>query len=351
MPAMRIDLRSDTVTTPTPEMRKAMAAAEVGDDVYGEDPTVRRLEERAAGLLGKEDGLYVPSGTMGNLVSVMTHVARGNEVVLEAEAHIYYYEVGGLCVVAQAVPRLISGENGTFTPEMLAAALRAPNVHFPLPVLLCLENTHNRAGGAVWPQDRFDAVADAAHQAGLAVHLDGARVFNAATYLGRPAAEVACKADTVMFCLSKGLAAPVGSCLVGPKDWIARARKNRKIVGGGLRQVGVLAAAGLVALDTMIERLADDHANARTLAAGLSEIKGLGVDAAGVQTNMVMCYVDGLGITAPDFSKRLTAKGILTNAVDPRKVRFVTHKDVSASDIGLALKVIAEVAAEARAAA
>lgn len=348
---MRVDLRSDTVTTPTPEMRKAMAAAEVGDDVYGEDPTVRRLEEKAAALLGKEDGLFVPSGTMGNLVAVMTHAARGNEVIVEAEAHIYYYEVGGMAVVAQAIPRTIPGERGTFTPEKLGAALRATNIHFPVPVLVCLENTHNRAGGAVWPQDLFDAVASAAHKAGLAVHLDGARVFNAAIYLGRPASEIAKSADSVMFCLSKGLSAPVGSCLVGTKDWIVRARKNRKTVGGGMRQAGVIAAAGLVALDTMIDRLGEDHANARALAEGLANISGLGVDLEMVQTNMVMCYVDGLGVTAPEFSKRLAEKGVLANAADPRKVRFVTHKDVSAADINKTLAATAEVAKEAHPAA
>ncbi len=344
---MRIDLRSDTVTNPTPEMRKAMAAAEVGDDVYGEDPTVRRLEERAAALLGKEAGLFVPSGTMGNLVAVMTHTSRGSEIILEAEAHIYYYEVGGLAVVAQVLPRTIPGDRGTFTPEMLAAVLRAPNIHFPVPALVCLENTHNRAGGAVWPQERLDAVAAAAHQAGLAVHLDGARIFNAATYLGRPAAEIARSADSVMFCLSKGLSAPVGSVLVGRKDWIARARKNRKIVGGGLRQAGVIAAAGLVALDTMIERLAEDHANARILAEGLADIGRLAVDLESVQTNMVMCRVDGLGLDAPEFARRLGEKGVLVNAVDPRKVRFVTHKDVGTSDVKAALAVIAGVAREA----
>ncbi len=345
---MPIDLRSDTVTTPTPEMRKAMAAAEVGDDVYGEDPTVRRLEEKAAALLGKEDALYVPSGTMGNLVSVMTHTSRGSEIILEAEAHIYYYEVGGLAVCAQVLPRTIAGKNGTFTADDLASALRAPNIHFPVPALVCLENTHNRAGGAVWPMDQFEAVVAAAHKAGLAVHLDGARLFNAATYLGRPAAEIVKNVDSVMFCLSKGLAAPIGSVVVGRRDWIVRARKNRKIVGGGMRQAGVIAAAGLVALDTMIGRLSEDHANARKLAEGLAAVRGLEVDLAGVQTNMVMCRVSGLGLPAPEVAKRLAAKGVLANAVDPLRLRFVTHKDVSSADVGKALGLIAEVAREAR---
>jgi len=343
---MRIDLRSDTVTTPTPEMRRAMASAEVGDDVYGEDPTVRRLEEKAAELLGKEAGLYVPSGTMGNLVAVMTHTSRGSEVILEAESHIYYYEVGGLAVVAQTLPRLIPGRRGCFGPEDLAAALRTPNIHFPTPTLVCLENTHNRAGGAVWSPDLFDAVARAAHAAGLAVHLDGARIFNAAVRLGRPAAELVQEADSVMFCLSKGLAAPVGSVLVGTRDFIARARKNRKIVGGGLRQAGVLAAAGLVALETMVDRLAEDHANARRLAEGLAGIPGLGVDLDGVETNMVMCSVEGLGVAAPDFARCLASKGVLVNAVDVRRLRFVTHKDVDAADIDRALTLVAEAARE-----
>ena len=348
---MRIDLRSDTVTTPTPEMRKAMAAAEVGDDVYGEDPTVRKLEEKGATLLGKEDGLYVPSGTMGNLVAIMTHTARGNEIILEAESHIYYYEVGGLAVVAQVLPRLIAGRRGAFGPETLRATLRAPNIHFPIPALLCLENTHNRAGGAVWPPAEFEATAQAAHKAGLAVHLDGARIFNAAVFLSCTASELAREVDSVMFCLSKGLSAPVGSVLVGRKDFIARARKNRKVLGGGLRQAGVIAAAGLVALETMVDRLAEDHANAQTLATGLANTAGLRVDLEGVQTNMVMCFVDGLGVPAPEFARRLGEKGVLTNAVDAKKVRFVTHKDVSGADIGQALSVIAAVAGETRAGA
>jgi threonine aldolase len=327
-----------------------MAAAEVGDDVYGEDPTVRRLEETAAALLGKEAGLYVPSGTMGNLVAVMTHTRRGSEVILEAEAHIYYYEAGGMAVCAQVLPRTLAGLHGLLTPEDVLAAVRAPNLHFPPPALLCLENTHNRAGGTVWPEAQFNAVAQTGRQAGLAVHLDGARIFNAAACLGRPAAELVREADSVMFCLSKGLAAPVGSVLVGREDWIALARRNRKIVGGAMRQAGVIAAAGLVALETMIDRLAEDHANARTLAEGLAEVEGITVDLDLVQTNMVMADVSGLRLSASAFAGMCASRGVLANAVDVRRVRLVTHKDVTAEDVARAMEILAATAREVRAA-
>lgn len=339
---MRIDLRSDTVTTPTPEMRTAMAEAEVGDDIYGEDPTVARLEATAASILGKEAGLYVPSGTMGNLVALMTHVPRGGEILLEAEAHIYFYEAGGLAVAAQAMPHLIQGQRGLFTPDMLQAALRPANLHFPPPALVCLENTHNRAGGTVWPMAQLNAVAETAHQAGLGVHLDGARIFNAALALGVSAADIARPVDSVMFCLSKGLSAPVGSVLAGTKPWIERARRNRKIVGGAMRQAGVIAAAGLVALEHMVERLAMDHANARLLALGLAEVTGLEVDLEWVQTNIVMCDVSGLGVGAPDLARGLAQRGVLVNAVDSRRLRFVTHREVGREDVELALSEIRE---------
>jgi len=344
---MRIDLRSDTVTTPTPAMRKAMAEAEVGDDVYGEDPTVRRLEERAAELLGKEAGLYVPSGTMGNLVAVMTHAPRGGEILVEAEAHVFYYEAGGIAVCAQAIPLTIKGERGFLTPGSVRAALRPSDMHFPPSRLLCLENTHNRAGGTVWPLEQLHAVCDTAHEAGLAVHLDGARIFNAAAYLGRQAAEIASRADSVMFCLSKGLAAPVGSLLVGTRAWIERARRNRKIVGGAMRQAGVIAAAGLVAFEEMIGRLGEDHANARTLGEGLAGTTGFRVDLQWVQTNIVMADVAGTGLPAPEMAARLAEEGVLVNAVDPRRLRFVTHKDVDAGDITRALAAVRRVAAAA----
>lgn len=275
-----VDLRSDTVTKPSPEMRRAMAEAEVGDDVYGEDPTVRELEETGAALVGQEAGLFVPSGTMGNQVAVLTHTRRGDEVFLEAESHIYYYEVGDIAALAGAQPRPIPGSRGRFTAADLRAAVREPNIHYPNPRLVCLENTHNRAGGAVWRPEEVDAVVEAAHELGLAIHLDGARLFNAAVALGLPAARLARGVDSVMFCLSKGLGAPVGSLLCGPAEWIERARKERKRLGGGMRQAGILAAAGLWALRHNVERLAEDHANARWLAEQLAQIRGLRVDPA-----------------------------------------------------------------------
>lgn len=328
-----IDLRSDTVTVPTEEMRRAMAAAEVGDDVYGEDPTVRKLEELAAEKMGKEAGLFVVSGTMGNLVAVMTHCKRGDEVILEKDSHIYYYEVGGISAVAGAIPRLVTGNKGIINPEALEEALRLPNIHFPPTTLLCLENTHNRAGGTVTPVARMRELCAIAHRRGLKVHLDGARIFNAAIALGISVAEIASDCDSVMFCLSKGLGAPVGSVLVGRKDWIEAARKNRKMVGGGMRQAGVLAAAGIVALEKMVDRLAEDHENARRLATALAEIPGFRVDLETVQTNIVGVDVSGTGLGAPQVVEALRKRGVKCNAHGPARVRFVTHKDVTAADI------------------
>ncbi len=338
-----IDLRSDTVTTPTEAMRRAMAAAEVGDDVYQEDPTVRRLEAMAAEKMGKEAGLFVPSGTMGNAVAVMTHTRRGDEVILEAESHIYYYEVAGIAVLSGALPRTVPGVRGAITPELLESALRGPNIHYPPTTLLCMENTHNRAGGAVIPLETMRATSDLAHRRGLAVHLDGARIFNAAIALGVPAAAIAATADSVMFCLSKGLGAPVGSVLTGTRAFIERARKNRKMLGGGMRQAGVIAAAGIVALETMVDRLQEDHENARYLAENLAEIPGLVVDPATVQTNMVMCDVVKPGLSAEELSRRLRERQVLVNANGPSRLRFVTHKDVSRADIARALEIIKDV--------
>jgi len=340
-----IDLRSDTVTTPTEAMRRAMAAAEVGDDVYQEDPTVRRLEEMAAEKMGKEAGLFVPSGTMGNAVAVMTHTRRGDEVILEAESHIYYYEVAGIAVLSGALPRTVPGVRGAITPELLESALRGPNIHYPPTTLLCMENTHNRAGGAVIPLETMRATSDLAHRRGLGVHLDGARIFNAAIALGVPAAVIAATADSVMFCLSKGLGAPVGSVLTGTRAFIERARKNRKMLGGGMRQAGVIAAAGIVALETMVDRLQEDHENARYLAENLAEIPGLAVDPGTVQTNMVMCDVVKPGLSAEELSRRLRERQVLVNANGPSRLRFVTHKDVSRADIARALEIIKDVMA------
>lgn len=331
---MTIDLRSDTVTQPTDRMREAMARAEVGDDVYGEDPTVRALEELAARTVGKEAALFCASGTMANLVAVLTHTQRGDEVLCEATSHIYEYEVGGLSVLAGTVPRLIRGERGWISPEALTSALRPPNVHFAPPRLLCLENTHNRAGGVAIPPDRIAATAEAAHQVGLAVHLDGARIFNAAVALRVPASTLAAPADSVMFSLSKGLSAPVGSLLCGTQAFIERARRWRKAVGGGMRQAGVLAAAGIVALTEMVERLAEDHRRAKDLARGLAEVQGLFVDPDQVDTNIVVVGVEG---RAPEIVERLRQQGVLAHAVTDRTIRLVTHRHISDEDVAEAV--------------
>ena len=318
-----------------------MAEAEVGDDVYGEDPTVRRLQEEAAERLGKEAALFFPSGTMANQVAVLTHTRRGQEVLLDAESHIYYYEVGGLAALAGCQPRLFQSVNGVPRPEDVEAVIRPANVHFPPLGLLCLENTHNRAGGTVMTPEQTEAVAAVARRHGIPVHLDGARIFNAATALGVDVRELTAPVDSVMFSLSKGLAAPIGSILAGSRDFIEEALRYRKLLGGGMRQVGVIAAAGLVALREMVDRLAEDHANARRLAEGLAEMPPLRVDLSTVQTNIVMCDV-GQVEPAPRFVRRLAAAGVLANAVDDRRVRFVTHKDVSSDDVDRALLAIRE---------
>lgn len=331
-----IDLRSDTVTRPTPEMRRAMYEAEVGDDVYGEDPTVNRLEGEAAGIMGRQAGLFLPSGTMANQVAVMTHTSRGDEVILEAEAHIFYYEVGGISLLSGCQPRTIPGDRGRLTAQALEAAIRTPNLHFPPTTLICLENTHNRGGGTVTPLEEMERIYGMAKERGIRVHLDGARVFNASVFLGVDAKDIARCCDSVMFCLSKGLAAPVGSMLCGDADWILKARRNRKVLGGGLRQAGVLAAAGLVSLRTMVDRLEEDHANARRLAVGLAGEPGITLDPSSVETNIVMLEVR----EAPAWVERLKKDGVLCNACGPNKARMVTHKDVSVEDIDEALRKI-----------
>ncbi len=334
-----IDLRSDTVTQPTEEMREAMARAVVGDDVFGEDPTVRELEALAAEMLGKEAGLFVPSGTMANLVAVMTHTQKGDEVLVEAEAHTYYYEVGSISAVAGAIPRPIPGRAGYIAPEQVREAVRPANVHFPIPRLLCLENTHNRAGGMPFGPQEMDAVCLTARELGLAVHVDGARIFNAAVALGVPAKALVRHADSAMFCVSKGLSAPVGSVLVGAGDFIERARRFRKMVGGGMRQAGVIAAAGVVALRTMVTRLAEDHANARRLAEGTARVPGLAVDLSRVRTNMVVVQVNGPS-SAAEFSARLRDEGVLALPTGPSTIRMVTHRHITTRDVQLAIEAV-----------
>lgn len=340
-----IDLRSDTVTVPTDEMRRAMAAAEVGDDVYGEDPTINRLEQLAAERVGKEAALFVPTGTMGNQVAVMTHTQRGDEVILEAEAHIFYYEVAGLAVLAGVQARTVKGRSGVMDPAEVEAAIRGENIHYPRTALVCLENTHNRGGGTVIPQDNIDAICAVAHKHGVAVHLDGARLFNASVASGVPAARIVRDIDSVQFCLSKGLGAPVGSLVAGSAEYIARARKNRKLLGGGMRQAGVLAAAGIVALTKMVDRLAEDHANARLLAEGVNNIAGLHVDMATVQTNIVTVFIDRAGLTGDELAARLTAAGLKCGASGPNRIRLVAHKDVTRDDMIAALGIIEKVMA------
>jgi len=336
-----IDLRSDTVTQPTEAMREAMARAQVGDDVLGHDPTVQALEEAAAARLGKEAGLFVPSGTMGNLVALMAHTVPGQEVWLEEESHIYYYEAGGASRIAGLLPRLFRGERGIPSPEAIERLARPAGMHFPAPGLLCLENTHNRGGGSVMPPDLLRAVAEVARAHGMPIHLDGARIFNAAVALGVDVRVLAAPVDSVMFSLSKGLSAPVGSVLVGSRTFIAKARRLRQMLGGGMRQAGVIAAAGLVALETMVERLADDHRVAKALAEALAAIDGLAVEPAAVETNIVLFTLPS-GQDAGAFLERLAARGVLGVPFGARQVRFVTHRHV-------AMEAVPKVAAAVRA--
>lgn len=337
-----IDLRSDTVTRPTAAMREAMAWAEVGDDVYGEDPTVNRLEMTAAETIGKEAAMFVPSGTMGNQISILAHTRRGDEIIVEADAHIFTYEVGGPAVLSGVQTRPVKGERGFILPETIQSAIRAENIHAPRTGLLCLENTHNRAGGAVVSLESMKAMVDVAHSNHIPVHLDGARIFNAATALGCEAKAIAQYVDSVMFCLSKGLSAPVGSILAGPLEFIQLARKYRKMLGGGMRQAGILAAAGLIALETMAGRLAEDHEHAKQLAEGLSDIPGIDINPSEVQTNILLFSIAKLGVTADDFLERLAADGLLGGSFGPYIIRFVTHKDISAEQVGEAIALVAK---------
>lgn len=335
-----IDLRSDTVTQPTDAMRKAMAQAEVGDDVYGEDPTVRRLEALAATKVGKEAALFVPTGTMGNQLAILTHTRRGDEILVEANSHIFFYEVGGPAALAGVQTRTLQGDDGVIDTNCICESIREENIHAPRTGLLCLENTHNRAGGAVVPPEVLGAMADAAHLHGVPVHLDGARIFNAAVALKKDVKELTEKMDSVMFCLSKGLGAPVGSLLAGSQRFIESARKYRKLLGGGMRQVGVLAAAGIVALETMIERLQEDHDNARRLSEAVAEIPGLSIEPKKVKTNILLFTVGTLDIDANKFIETLALEGVLATSFGPKTVRLVTHKDVDQSQIDQAIKIL-----------
>jgi threonine aldolase len=339
-----IDFRSDTVTKPSAAMRRAMAEAEVGDDVYLEDPTVNRLQARAAEIFGREAGLFVPSGSMGNLASIMAQAARGQEVICEAAGHIYNYEMASMSALGGVLPRVIPAQDGILSWEQVAPAIREQAYYRPQTALVALENTHNMAGGTVYPTRVAHEICDRAHEAGLKVHLDGARVFNAAVYLNESLAEMTKKFDSVQFCFSKGLGAPVGSMVVGSKDLIERCRVIRKMLGGGMRQVGVLAAAALVALEEGPKRLHIDHENARFLAQGLARIPGIRIQPEKVQTNIVILDVGATGRSSTAFLKQLGERKVLGGAVDARRVRLVTHLDVDRADIESALRVIAEVA-------
>ncbi len=337
-----IDLRSDTVTRPTPSMRRAMMEAEVGDDVYGEDPTVNQLEKRAAELTGKEAALLVPSGTMGNTIAVKIHTDHGQEVICESRSHVLNYELAMMAWFSGCVARPIPAEDGILTWDQIKREIRPLGPHWAPTGLISIENTHNMAGGTVYPIRAIREICAGAHERGLKVHMDGARVFNASAATGVPVRDIVAPVDTVMFCLSKALGAPVGSLVTGPADAIARGRLYRKRLGGGMRQAGVLAAAGLVALEEMPRRLADDHANAKFLAEGLARIRGIQVDAAKVATNIVVFNISGTGLVSADISLRLKQKGVLINGINDREMRAVTHYDVDRAGCEKALGAIAE---------
>lgn len=338
---MIIDLRSDTITRPTAEMRKAIFEAEVGDDVYGEDPTVNRLEELAAEMMGKEAALLVASGTMGNQVAVLTHCRPGTEIILEADSHIYYYEAAAISVFAGVQPRTLAGKNGSLPAELVEWAIRPDDIHMPPTALICLENTHNRAGGRVIPLEEMQAVWAVALKHDLPLHLDGARIFNASIAGGIPASEIAACATSVQFCLSKGLGAPVGSILSGSREFIDAARRWRKRLGGGMRQAGIIAAAGIVALESMIERLAEDHANARFLAEGLAGLQGIDFNPADVETNIVIVRPTTLSVHR--LCSELKNRGILTVIMEPDRVRFTTSREVNRADIEKTIAAVREV--------
>ena len=339
-----VDLRSDTLTKPTPAMRQAMAQAEVGDDVFGEDPTVNRLEEMAAERLGKEAGLFVASGTMGGMVCHMAHCQRGDEIIMGDKSHTFLFEQGGSATVAGIHPRTVPNQpDGKLALDEIEAAIRPDNVHFPRTRAILLENTHNLCNGYPLNVDYMRKVGELARRHGLKVHVDGARLFNAATALDVNANELAAEADSVSFCLSKGLAAPVGSVVCGTKDFIFRARRARKVLGGGMRQAGVLAAAGIVALTDMTNRLAEDHANARILADGLAEMDGLTIDTKAIKTNIVYFETTREDIPAAELEKRLNHEGIRILAPVPRRLRAVTHYHITADDIEFTLGVFSKI--------
>jgi threonine aldolase len=338
-----IDLRSDTVTKPSPEMRRAMAEAEVGDDVYGEDPTVNRLQERVAEMLGKEAALFTPSGTMANQAALMALTRPGDEIIIERGSHLPNHEAGGPGALAGVQMYLIDGERGVIEPEQIERAVRFPDVHFPPTRLVWLENTHNRGGGKVFPLDKMKDIRNLATGYDLAVHLDGARLFNACVASDIPPEEYARQVDSLSFCFSKGLGAPVGSILAGTAEFIKRAHRYRKMLGGSMRQAGILAAAALYALDNNIERLAEDHAGAKRLAEALGDIDGVQIQNEPVETNLVFFNVAGVGKNALEIMNEARERGVLINPEDFTVMRAVTHLGVSAGDIEKAIGVFTEI--------
>lgn len=344
-----IDLRSDTVTLPTDEMLDAIRHAELGDDVFGEDPTVNRLEKLAAERMGKEAALLVTSGTQANLISLMANAKRGELVILEAESHIYWYEVGSISSVAGLLPWPVKSRWGALNPEDVEAAIRPQNIHFPKPSLICLENTHNRHGGTVITPDQIKAVKEVAEAHGLQLYLDGARIFNAAVALRVDVKKFTEHVDNLMFCLSKSLCCPVGSIVVGSTEFIEKARKLRKVLGGGMRQAGIIAAPGIVALEKMIDRLEEDHKNARRLAEGIARIEGIKIDLGTIKTNMVYFDICELGLPDDMFLLKLREKGVLALTIAKDKVRMVTHRGIEKDQVEKTIAAIESIANEVKA--
>jgi threonine aldolase len=343
-PEAVVDLRSDTITRPTAEMRRAMSAVEVGDDVYGEDPTVNRLEERAAEIFGKEAALFVPTGCMGNLIAIKIWTHHGDEVICEERSHVNLYELASMSAIAGCMPRVARGEDGILSWAAIEAVIRPKIYYDSQSALLCLENTSNMTGGIVYPTKVVEELCGRAHEAGLKVHLDGARIFNAAVALGESVAQMARRVDSVMFCLSKGLGAPVGSMLAGSRAFIEKARVYRKMFGGGMRQAGILAAAGLIAIEKSPLRLHEDHANAKLLAQGIAAIPRLELDPAKVRTNIIIFGCAKTGMTAVEFCEALKAQGVWAQDTAQYSVRLVTHCDVDRAGCERALGVLRKVA-------
>ena len=338
-----IDLRSDTVTKPSAEMRRAMAEAEVGDDVFIEDPTINKLQERAAEIFGRQAALFVPSGSMGNLTCILAQTQQGQEVICEESGHVYNYEMASMSAIGGVLPRLVPGEDGILSWQAISKAIRPKIYYRSQTALIALENTHNMAGGTVYPTKLSEEICERAHDAGILVHLDGARIFNAATYLGEDVADMTKKFDSIQFCLSKGLGAPVGSMIVGSREFIERCRSIRKMLGGGMRQAGVLAAAGLIALEKGSKRLQVDHDHAKLLATGLAAIPGITLNPAKVQTNIVIFNLKTSGWSSSDFLQTLAKRDVLAVPVDNERVRMVTHLDVDRNDVEKAAATVQEV--------